>query len=71
MALTPTPILVLSITRSSTLISNKLSLKKDKDSDIALLDAPKEIKVEVNETLKVAFPNKYNSNRKNLKLFIL
>ena len=71
MAPTPTPILVPSIAGSSTLISNKLSLKKDKDSDIALLDTPKEIKVKVNETLKVAFPNKYDGNRKNLKLFIL
>ena len=71
MALTLTLISVLSITKSSTLISNKLSLKKDKDSDIALLDAPKEIKVEVNETLKVALLNKYDSNRKNLKSFIL
>ena len=71
MAPTLTPILVPSITRSSTLISNKLSLKKDKDSDITLLNALKEIKVEVNETLKVTLPNKYDSNRKNLKLFIL
>ena len=70
-ALTLTPILVPSIARSSTLISNKLSLKKDKDGDIALPDAPKEIKVEANETLKVALPNKYDSNRKNLKSFIL
>ena len=42
-----------------------------KDNDITLLDAPKEIKVKVNETLKVTLPNKYNNNRKNLKLFIL
>ena len=71
MAPTPTLILILSITESSTLSSNKLSLKKDKDSDITLLDAPKEIKVEVNKTLKVILPNKYDSNYKNLKLFIL
>ena len=71
MALTPTLILVPSIAGSSTLISNKLSLRKDKDGDITLLDTPKEIKVEVNKTLKVTFPNKYDSNRKNLKLFIL
>ena len=71
MAPTPTPTPVPSITRSSTLSSNKLSLKKDKDGDIALLDAPKEIKVEANKTLKVALPNKYDGNRKNLKSFIL
>ena len=71
MAPTLTPILVPSITRSSTSSSSKLSLKKDKDSDIALPDTPKEIKVEANKTLKVALLNKYDSNYKNLKSFIL
>ena len=70
MAPTPTPTPTPSITRSST-SDSKPSLKIDKDSNIVLLDASKEFKVKANETLKVALLDKYNSNYKNLKIFIL
>ena len=70
MAPTPTPTPTPSVAGNSTL-SSKLSLKIDKDSDIILLDTPKEFKIKANETLKVALLNKYDNNYKNLKIFIL
>ena len=52
-------------------MSSKPSTKIDKDSDIILPNAFKEFKIEANETLKVALLDKYNSNYKNLEIFIL
>ena len=70
MAPTPTPTPTPSAAGSST-ASSKPSPKTDKDGDIVLPDAPKEFKVEANEILKVALLDKYDSNYKNLKIFIL
>lgn len=61
-----------SLTASRVNLTPSSSNAKDSDGDVEIPDAPtQEFKVEANESIRVALPDKYHGSRKELETFLL
>ncbi len=58
-------------TASRTDLTPQSSGSKKDDDNVSMTDAPKEFKVEANESIKVALPQRYQGDRKHLETFLL